>query len=357
MRVVICGGGVIGTSLAYFLSLRRAEVVLVERTGVACAASGKSGGFLALDWCDGSALAPLARRSFQLHAELAAEHGDKWGYRRLDTLSVAASARRRLGTGGGPGGLAPQALVHRRLGTPETTAQVSPAAFTRGMMDAALDRGAELRIGCVEGLIRAADRVTGALVDGAAIEGDTLVIALGPWSVLAAQWLPLPMIYGLKGHSVVFRSGADITPHALFVECEAADGAVDTPEVFPRPDGTTYICGLSSEEVLPSDPATVGTDAGATARLKAMTATFAPTLAAAEIVSAQACYRPVARDGLPLIGQVRGLAGAYVATGHSVWGMLNAPATGEALAELIVDGTSRTVDLAPFNPARLPPLG
>ena len=85
-----------------------------------------------------------------------------------------------------------------------------------------------------------------------------------------------------------------------------------------------------------------------------MTASFAPALAAAEVVAAQACYRPVARDGLPLIGRVRGPKAAYVATGHSVWGMLNAPATGEAIAELIVDGTARTVDLAAFDPARLP---
>ena len=48
MRVVICGGGVIGACTAYFLGLRQVEVVVVERTGVACAASGKSGGFLAL---------------------------------------------------------------------------------------------------------------------------------------------------------------------------------------------------------------------------------------------------------------------------------------------------------------------
>jgi prevent-host-death family protein len=43
----------------------------VERPGVACAAPGKSGGFLALDWCDGSPLGPLARASLALHAELA----------------------------------------------------------------------------------------------------------------------------------------------------------------------------------------------------------------------------------------------------------------------------------------------
>ena len=66
MRVVICGGGVIGACTAYFLSLRQVEVVVVERTGVACAASGKSGGFLALDWCDGSALGQLGLMSLSV---------------------------------------------------------------------------------------------------------------------------------------------------------------------------------------------------------------------------------------------------------------------------------------------------
>jgi glycine/D-amino acid oxidase-like deaminating enzyme len=53
---------------------------------------------------------------------------------------------------------------------------------------------------------------------------------------------------------------------------------------------------------------------------------------------------------------VPGVDGAYVATGHSVWGMLNAPATGEAMSELILDGAARHVDLAPFAPGRLPSL-
>jgi glycine/D-amino acid oxidase-like deaminating enzyme len=74
------------------------------------------------------------------------------------------------------------------------------------------------------------------------------------------------------------------------------------------------------------------------------------TLAAAPVTRRQACYRPVTDDGLPLIGHVPGLAGAYVATGHGPWGMLNAPATGLALAELIVDGTASVVDLRGFDP-------
>src|SRR5467141_3433378 len=49
MRVLICGGGVIGASIAYFLSCRGVKATVIEGTGLACAASGKPGGFLALD--------------------------------------------------------------------------------------------------------------------------------------------------------------------------------------------------------------------------------------------------------------------------------------------------------------------
>jgi len=63
----------------------------------------------------------------------------------------------------------------------------------------------------------------------------------------------------------------------------------------------------------------------------------------------------VTDDGLPLIGRIPGLRSAYVATGHGPWGMLNAPATGLALAELIATGAPSSVDLGPFDPARLLP--
>ncbi len=86
MRVLICGGGVIGVAIAYFLSRRGAKPIVIERTGLACAASGKSGGFLALDWCDGSPLECLARRSFALHASLTDELEGDWGYRPPDDV-------------------------------------------------------------------------------------------------------------------------------------------------------------------------------------------------------------------------------------------------------------------------------
>ena len=355
MRVVICGGGVIGASIAYFLSRRGVKATVIEFTGLACAASGKSGGFLARDWYDGSALAPLARRSFTLHAELAQQIAGDWGYRRLDTYGGFAGFRhrRRRHT---LGWLSDEVTVAQALGSPDTTAQVDPGQFTVAMMRAAEAQGAEWRLGRVTGIAQREGRATGVEVDGRLVECDAVVIAMGPWSILAARWLPLPAVFGLKGHSLVFDTGTDIPAQAAFIEYRERSGAMLTPELFPRTDGTTYVCAISSEEPLPADPARVVPDPGAIARLEAMCRTMSPVLAAAKIVARQACYRSVTRDGLPLIGPVLGVAGAYVATGHSVWGILNAPATGEAMAELIVDGAAHTVDLAPFDPGRLPHL-
>jgi glycine/D-amino acid oxidase-like deaminating enzyme len=348
---MICGGGAIGASTAYFLSRRGADVVLVERTGIACAASGKSGGFLAFDWCDGTPLQQLARRSFTLHARLADEIDGDWGYRRMTTYGGFGGAR---SLGAGPAWVSEQVALDRRLGTTETTAQVHPALYTRAMMRAAEALGAKLVTAEVAGIEPngASWRITTG--DGATLEGDAVVIAMGPWSVLAAKWLPLPPVYGLKGHSVVFDTGKRIPADALFLEVIEANGATSSPEVFPRTDGTTYVCGISSESPVPLDPADVRPDPVAIARLEAICRDISPVLRDAKILARQACYRPVTRDGLPLIGSVA--PGAYVATGHSVWGILNAPATGEAMAELILDGEAKSVDLSPFDPGRKQPL-
>lgn len=357
MHVVICGGGVIGTCIAYFLARRGAEVTVVERASVACAASGKSGGFLALDWCDGSPLEPLARRSFDLHAELADTVDADWGYRRLDTYGLLASDRRdfagyrQLPT---PDWLGSETAIHGQLGTPRSTAQVHPGDFTKAMMRAAEAHGATLRHGAVDGMVFAEEgkQITGVYVEGEILEADAVVIAMGPWSVLACNWLPLPIVHGLKGHSFVFRYQPPDDPSALFVEYEARRGEVDSPEVFPRTDGTTYVCGARGLDPLPVDPNDIGIEAEPADRLLRQIQRFAPDLGASEIIASQACYRPVTEDGLPLIGHIPRIAGAYVATGHSVWGILNAPATGEAMAGLILDGKP-SLDLSAFNPARL----
>jgi glycine/D-amino acid oxidase-like deaminating enzyme len=131
MRVVICGGGVIGCCTAYFLARRGIEVIVVEGNEVAAAASGKAGGFLALDWCAGTPLDTLARRSFGLHAALSNEIAGDWGYRRMTAYSgsvVPGRHGRRHERAELPW-LSNGVIIDSRLSTTETTAIVHPRAL------------------------------------------------------------------------------------------------------------------------------------------------------------------------------------------------------------------------------------
>src|SRR5947199_6178156 len=156
-RIVICGGGAIGAAIAYFLARRGAEPVVIGRHVVAGSASGKSGGFLARDWCRGSALDRLARRSFDLHAELADELDNPWGYRRLETYAGHAVENGLARGGSARPWLSSRVELTGRLGSPQTTALVEPRAFTTGLMRAAEAQGGELRAGAVAKLMRRAE--------------------------------------------------------------------------------------------------------------------------------------------------------------------------------------------------------
>jgi glycine/D-amino acid oxidase-like deaminating enzyme len=261
----------------------------------------------------------------------------------------AATARHRIA---GPPWIDGAGVVTAALGSRETTAQVEPARFTAALLEAARSRGARLRMGKVDEVIRSGGRVGGVSVDGETVEGEAIVLAMGPWTGRTAGRL-LPRISGLKGYSVTLAA-PDVPAHALFVDYRTTDGRRLEPEIFPRPDGTVYVCGMADPAPLPDSPEAVEVSEPACAVLARAAGRVSTTLAAAGIVRRQACYRPVTDDGLPLIGRVQGVTGAYVATGHGPWGILNAPATGLALAELITEGAASLVDLGPFDPERLP---
>ncbi len=109
----------------------------------------------------------MARRSFELHAELSVELDDPWGYRRLTTYGgYAVEDDIARGAGGRPW-LADGVAITSRLGSPETTALVDPRAFTTGLMHAAEAHGAVLRHGTVVDLARSASRAVRAHLHGA----------------------------------------------------------------------------------------------------------------------------------------------------------------------------------------------
>jgi glycine/D-amino acid oxidase-like deaminating enzyme len=355
MHVAICGAGVIGACTAYFLARRGIDVTVVERTAVASSASGKAGGFLALDWCAGSPLDALARRSFTLHAQLDEEIEDDWGYQRVSAYGgrLDTEAARPRHAAAQLAWLSDGVMIGTQLSTTETTAMVNPRSFTLAMMRAAEHHGARLRHGDVTGVLRRAEVVEGVVVDGGSIRADAVVIAMGPWSLRAAQWLRLPPVFGMQSPSLVYNTRNEVPAEALFLDYQEESGGVVTVEVFPRGDGTTHVTAFSGQLPLPVNPAHVKPDAAAIGKLQMLCERLSPAFRPDRIVARQACFRPVTQDGLPLIGNVPGSEGAYVATGHSVWGILNAPATGEAMAELIADGIADTIDVTPFDPARL----
>merc|ERR1719223_2202529 len=156
MQIVIAGAGVIGTSTAYYLAKNHADeissITLVDPSGkIAPAASGKAGGFLALDWNDYAPTGPLTRRSFNLHQEISDELGsDNIMYRRLTCASISVDEsrqqRRPIGKklegiewvgeavkdGGELGG---DIVGFRQLGDTRTIAQVHPKLLCDAMWD------------------------------------------------------------------------------------------------------------------------------------------------------------------------------------------------------------------------------
>ena len=358
MHVAICGAGVIGACTAYFLARRGIDVTVVERCEVASSASGKAGGFLALDWCAGSPLDALARRSFALHSDLRDELNGDWGYQRVSAYSgvIAPKHDQRRRVTARLDWLSDGVIIGAQLSTTETTAMVNPRSFTLGIMRAAQQHGAKLRHGEVTSVSLRGNVVEGIDVDGERISADAVVIAMGPWSLRAAAWLRLPVVFGMQSPSLVYDTGTDVAPEALFLDYQDESGDAVTVEVFPRADGTTHVTAFSGQRPLPMNPADVKPDPDDIARLQALCERLSPAFRPERIMARQSCFRPVTQDGLPLIGKLPESEGAYIATGHSVWGILNAPATGEALAELIDLGVAATTDLTPFDPTRLRPL-
>lgn len=195
------------------------------------------------------------------------------------------------------------------------------------------------------------------LRDGRILPADLVVIALGPWSSRLRIVSDLFHVSGLKAHSIVLRppEPAVISPHALFLSYQPTPGAKALdPEVYPRPTGEVYICGISKEAAPPDNPEDIVGEPDSIAMLHQIAGTVSSHLKAgvAEAVAEQACFLPCTEDSLPVIGEIPSAKNCYVATGHSCWGILNAPATGAALAELILEGRSTTVNLDPFSPAR-----
>lgn len=93
-------------------------------------------------------------------------------------------------------------------------------------------------------------------------------------------------------------------------------GQAIEPEVYPRPDGSVYICGSPEYIALPSDPKTIQADPKSVEDLKEVARSVSSKLAEAPLEVGQSCFLPISPDGLPVMGKVPGVQGAYIASGR-----------------------------------------
>ena len=352
------GGGIVGCSTAYFLKKRGAQVAILEACEIAAGASGKAGGLLAEDW-HGPATESLSALSYRLHREFAAKFGaESIGYRPMTTLSVSldVGAKRGKNVPDVPW-INPEAVVKSAmLGDTRTTAQVHPRLLTQRL---AKEVGNTI-IGQAHSLEYTEDKLTAVLAKDKSgqdmrIACTDVVLAAGPWTskllrkVFANDSSINVKDYSItssRAHSIVVRSSEPLSAHALFTNIKTGRKTAE-PELYARPDGTGYLCGPTDHLPLPERADQVSVDDEAIKRLIAEAILISPSaLGQKAVVEAkQACYLPYSEStGSPILARAK--SNVYFAAGHSCWGILQGPATGMAMSELILDGKVTCCDVS-----------
>ncbi|KZO97935.1 FAD dependent oxidoreductase [Calocera viscosa TUFC12733] len=346
--------------IGYF-NAANVAVHIVEASFIAAGSSGKGGGFLAEDWHQ-PYTASLGKLSFRLHDELSKEYGGEklWGYRRVKTLNLEINAA-------DPASKKAKSLVGV-IGDVQTTAQVTPYHLTTFLVDRAKEKGVKVTIAMVDGMEFEEDGSPKAVLatdefgEKYSFPATDVVFAAGPWTGIVAKKL-LGRRAGAAGGicpseastSIIMRPPSDtlIPAQALFSSIRMPDGRYGSPEVFPRPDGTVYVCGAGTGDglALPTRAKEVSPSSRAVERLVEYMNVISPArFKDATIEVQQACFRPnPPRGGNPVIGKLG--KGLWVASGHNVWGLTHGPGTGKCMAELMLDGKATSADISALAPA------
>ncbi|AMD21670.1 HFL186Cp [Eremothecium sinecaudum] len=252
------------------------------------------------------------------------------------------------------------------LGGTGSTAQVHPFKFCHYLLNKAMETGAvDLILGQVTEILFDDDCTACGVsyiptMDNPEKQAkakevnilDTrqIVLCMGPWT---SKILPDCPISGLRAHSITIKpSTGTVSPYAIFTELKVAPNKYSSPEMYARKD-EVYVCGEG--DTLVELPET--TDAVEVVREKCdelyhYVSKLSPNLSEGHVLKRQACYLPVLNvptSSGPLIGETN-VEGLYVASGHSCWGINNAPATGKIMSELLLEGEVKSADISSLDP-------
>ncbi|OCH87486.1 FAD dependent oxidoreductase [Obba rivulosa] len=407
-NIVIIGGGIIGCTTAYYIashpkfsdSTTKVKIIEASANGVAQGASGKAGGLVA-KWAYPRELVDV---SFPEHVRLAKEHNgtERWGWRFVGCGSwegYGEPITDGTGTGIGAGGerrslektagLDTESVKEKRAtaGLPDdltwvkaelteayspmapanSQAQVHPYLFTTSMLEMAKERGVEFIPGRVSAvnIDEAGGHVTGVAYtdptsgrEGLTVPATHVILAAGAWSTRLLPSLP---ISATRAHSITIQPppNASISPYVLFTEIKLPSrsrGRVQrvSPEIYARPTNEVYCCGPGDNSALPDTVDDVQVDQKACESIREHVASISLELREGTVDKRQACFLPVVSiGGGPIIGEATSVAkGLIIATGHTCWGICNAPGTARAVSELVMDGKITCGNLQKLHPSR-----
>jgi sarcosine oxidase subunit beta len=362
--VVVVGGGVNGVSIAYALAARGvARVVLCEQAALANGASGRSSALVRMHYTN-EWDARLAFASFPVFKHWPEIMGGPAVFTHTGFVNVVAPAyadalrknvRMLRGIGVNTTAMTPGELHDLQpfanvddLGAAAwepDSGYADPAGTVEGFRRRASELGAQiLQWTPVRKILRSESRVIGVETSAGRIDAGAVVVAAGAWAPRLCREIGIELPARPKGLDTVQveRPPALAEPHVIFI-----DNVLGT---YFRPESRIRtIVGVPCQDwdVDPDAPMVLAPGAAAigaqmlTHRIPAMEgATLARGYRAVD------CY---SRDRHAILGGVDGIDGLYLATAFSGSGFKIAPAVGVCMAELILDGRAKTVDIDAFG--------
>jgi sarcosine oxidase, subunit beta len=357
------GAGVHGAAAAFHLASRGVRTVIVERTSPAGGPTGLSSGICRAYYTN-PFLAGVARDAIAMFERFRELTGTDAGHRRTglyllhpadDVATMRATVARLHELGIETDVVEPSELAERlpsfdlsgiAIGAFERHAgYADPHATTEGLFRAALERGAEARLGTSVVGIEPAPTGGGVLATdaGERLACERILLAAGPWTRPLVRMVGLDLPLTVERHVVAsFGWG----------RAEPVPGFADVPGgLYLRPDGDDqFLLGwlTPAPEVDPDRYATSISPAEVEALVRGLVARV-PVLELAESQGGWASLYDVSPDWQPVIGEIA--PGIVVDAGTSGHGFKLAPALGAHVADLV---TGKEVDpgLAAFVPSR-----
>jgi sarcosine oxidase subunit beta len=370
--VVIIGGGVIGASIAYHLSRKKAAVVVVEKGDVASGTSSACGGQIFLQSKKPGPHLGLALESKKQFETLLPELDFPTDYRahggiiviereeELESMRRFAENQKRIGLDVSfldqtdLRHMAPFLSEHILGATySPMDAQINPISLTLAFIRAAKRCGAKIFPHCqamgIHGIKHKAWSVETAQ---GAIRTTAVVNAAGVHAPKIGRMIHVDIpITPRRGQMLVTESAPAMLTHcvlsAKYIQAKhdpAAAKQSGTGIAMEQTENGNFLLG-STREFAGFDTGTTWEDVKGIAR---RTARLIPALRRLHVIRSFAGLRPYTPDGLPILGQAEGTENFFVAAGHEGDGIALAPITGQVMADLIADGRA-SMDLGSFR--------